>query len=290
MKIITLFLMSLFLGMNAHATEIRSCEEWRTKLPKEYASMIRSEKDAPSTLSGLALTCGKSMGGVVISSLKAQGVNAVIFQITARLGVSAAATSLLMVGTGHVYTAYQASKLFWNALERDKECYMNHELKRSFVEPVAHFYSADHLNNMVQNWPCGEIIRQTHAKVMVVEREIALRQSKQAELDAILRGGHAMSAEMIERRFPAALRTLSPEQVVFLDKKARLNRGASLMSAAGELLACLKPAAATKLACEIVGEVANTYFEPKPKHKTMNSKILEILVGRAEGMILQSVQ
>lgn len=281
MKNIIFSLILLTASAPAFAAE-RTCEDWKKRLPK-MADDIRSSSDPAATTKDLALVCGKTIGSAFVSTIKTHGVNTIVFHLTAKLGISAAVTSLVMVTGGHVYSAYQASQLFLAALEKDEKCFFNHELKRAMIEPVAHFYPETHVSTMVSNLSCGEIGRQVLTKVRYVENDIQQKRWKQAEFEGYSRGRN-WTAEQVERRFPLAARTLTPEQEIFVEKRARMERPVPLLTAAAELLPCLKPQATARLACDLVAEVAQSYLEPKG-HKSMNPELMKVLIEDAEAAL-----
>lgn len=278
MKLIKLSLFSLLLSTPSFAAESRTCEDWKKTLPPRYARDIISENDPSATPSDHALVCGKQIGSAAVSYLAGQGKKAVILQLAARIGISGATASLLMTSGGNVMLAYRAGEMMYRALERDSQCFYNHAFKRGLIEPVAHFYPEEHVENMVQSLTCGEILSQVRVKIQYLESEISVRQRKQEEFEVNTRQ-HTMTVEQAERRYPLAQRELSPEQKIFVEKRTRMERPIPLLNAAAELLPCLKPQAITRLACDLVVETANAYLEPKAKpNKAMEPELIKLLI------------
>jgi|GEM_PF-5555697 len=259
MKNITLSLFALFLTFSSQtASASLSCEQWQSKLPPKYKTDFRTASDPEPSASSVTLSCGKVIGNAAVSYVKASGTHAVILQLTARLGISGATTSMVMVTGYKVLAAYTAVKMIYSAFEKDAACFVDHDFKRGMIEPVAHFYSPAMIDGWVKNLGCTHLSQMVYTKVKSVEQDIHSRKIKQRDYDNYVKGRVGME-ERAERLYPAALRTLSPEQLVFLDKRERMEKPVALFDAATGLLPCLKPEALSRMACGLVVELGWKY-------------------------------
>lgn len=268
MKNVSLSLFALLLTFSSQtASAALSCEQWQAKLPPKYRTDFRSASDPLPTSSSVALSCGKVIGNAALSYAYAKGKNAIILQLTAKLGISGATTSLVMLTGYKVLAAYKAAQMIYTAFERDAACYADHDFKRGMMEPVAHFYPESVVDNWVKNLGCSQLGQMVQTKIQSVELDINSKKMKQRDYDEYVKNRSGME-DRAERLYPAASRILSPQQLVYLEKKALIDQPTPLFDAATELLPCLKPESVARMACGFVVELGWKYkkFTSKQGH------------------------
>ena len=255
------FLTLLILAPKAEAA-IHSCEEWKQKLPAKYAKDLRAEGDSPATYKGVAMACANQVGTYALSYAINRGKNALILELAAKVGVSGSTVSFVMVGGHQVLLAWKAAQFMYAALEADKACYENHELKRGMLEPVAHFYPDSVIENWVRNIGCTEIGRQVHLKVQALDATLAEKARKQKDWELRTNPERRLSPEQLrqyERMYPAESRELTDAEKIYAQKRAAMARPIPLLDVATDLMPCLKPEAIARMACGFVAETALRY-------------------------------
>lgn len=251
---------SLLLSQNVHAL---TCEQWKAKLPARFAKDLRTEGEPEAKGESMTLACGQAVGKAVVSYVQNRGKNALLLELAARVGVSGATVSFVMV-TGHqVQLAWKAAQFAYKALEADKKCFENHELKRGMLEPIAHFYPQQHLDTWVQNLGCSELARTVSAKIERTERDIRDKELKQKEFEqrtSPARGLTEAQRQLIERHYPAELRTPTENEKVFAEKRAAMEKPIPLLDMATEVLPCFRREAIARIACGFVAETGVSYL------------------------------
>lgn len=252
----------LLLSSSPASARVHTCEEWKEILPPKYAQDIRLTEEEASTGGSVLRSCGAAVGRYALSYAKWYGKNTLIMELAAQVGISGASVSFVMVTGYQALAAWNAAKFVYRAFEADKRCYYNHELKRGMVEPIAHFYPESHLNTMVKNYSCSQLGSMVYSKMKSLDAGIAQKAYKQREYEQRTSARRKLSEaalRVLERAYPAELRTLSENERIYVYKREAMRKPLPVLTVASDLMSCLKPEAMARMACGLVAEVGIRY-------------------------------
>ncbi|MGB4972923.1 MAG: hypothetical protein WBO32_09705, partial [Cyclobacteriaceae bacterium] len=171
-------------------------------------------------------------------------------------------------GTGYLaamvpYLAVPATLAYggYLALEKDKECFYDHERKRNLLRPVTALYGAEFSETWVQNLGCSAISEKTYRITQKISAVIYQKEWQQERYLAYL--GKSPSDSRIkaaERRIPKSSREITPAEKNFKeviskieDEKEELQ---SIIQKVTTEFPCYSGGHKAKLICGIAGSTA----------------------------------